>query len=52
MLEVAEKLCDRIAIFNKGEIVAIGTLEELRSGKKGESLEELFLQLTEGGETA
>ena len=52
VLEVAEKLCDRIAIFNKGEIVAIGTLEELRSGKKDESLEELFLQLTEGGETA
>lgn len=52
VLEVAEKLCDRIAIFNKGEIVAIGTLEELRSGKQDESLEELFLQLTEGGETA
>ncbi len=46
VLEVAEKLCDRIAIINQGKIVAVGTLEELRSGKN-ESLETLFLELTD-----
>ena len=46
VLEVAEKLCDRIAIINRGRIIAVGTLEELRNGKD-ESLETLFLELTE-----
>ena len=46
---MAEKLCDRIAIINRGKIVAIGTLEELRHGKD-ESLESLFLELTDDGE--
>ena len=45
-LEVAEKLCDRIAIINRGRIIAVGTLEELRNGKD-ESLETLFLELTD-----
>lgn len=49
VLEVAEKLCDRIAIINKGRIIAIGTLEELRAGSD-ESLERLFLELTDDGE--
>ncbi len=47
VLEVAEKLCDRIGIIDHGELIFVGTLEELRSGNQ-ESLEELFLQLTEG----
>lgn len=48
VLEVAEKLCDRIAIINKGKIVAMGTMEELRShAKERESLENIFLELTE-----
>ena len=47
VLEVAEKLCDEIAIIDKGKVLARGTMEELRSGEKGASLEELFLQLTE-----
>lgn len=48
VLEVAEKLCDRIAIINKGKIIAQGTMEELRAleGTKG-SLENIFLELTE-----
>ena len=46
VLEVAEKLCDRIAIINHGRIIAVGTLEELRNGKD-ESLETLFLELTD-----
>lgn len=48
VLEVAEKLCDRIAIINKGRIIALGTMEELRShAKEKESLENIFLELTE-----
>ena len=46
VLEVAEKLCDRIGIIRNGQLVAVGTLEELRGGKD-ESLEKLFLELTE-----
>ena len=52
VLDVAEKLCDEIAIINKGRVIAQGTLEELRSGEKGESLEQLFLELTETPEEA
>ena len=48
VLEVAEKLCDRIAIINKGKIIALGTMEELRShAEERESLEKIFLELTE-----
>jgi ABC-2 type transport system ATP-binding protein len=50
-LEVAETLCDRIAIVQKGSIVAMGTMAELRAGSAaGTGLEEIFLRLT--GETA
>jgi ABC-2 type transport system ATP-binding protein len=47
-LEVAEALCDRIAIINKGEILALGTMDELRaqSNAGGAHLEEIFLKLT------
>lgn len=48
VLDVAEKLCDEIAIINKGALVAQGTLEALRSGETGASLEQLFLEMTEG----
>ncbi len=48
VLEVAEKLCDRIAIINKGKIIAMGTMEELRSNaEEKESLENIFLELTQ-----
>ncbi len=48
VLEMAEKVCDRVAIINKGEIIALGTLEEIRSKTgKEESLEDIFLELTE-----
>src|SRR5690242_14279162 len=42
VLEVVERLCDRIAIINHGTIVTLGTLAELRSS--GESLEDLFVR--------
>lgn len=48
VLEVAEKLCHRIGIINKGKIIAVGTMDELR--KSGDaSLENIFLSLTEEG---
>ena len=53
VLEVAEKLCTRIGVIAHGSLAAQGTLEELRSGEVGASLEELFLELTDdGGEDA
>ncbi|MBQ1878599.1 MAG: ABC transporter ATP-binding protein, partial [Erysipelotrichaceae bacterium] len=42
VLDVAEKLCDRIAIIRKGKLIRYGTLEEV---KGDESLEETFLEL-------
>jgi sodium transport system ATP-binding protein len=47
LMHEAEKLCDRIAIVNKGVISAIGTYEELQnqSGEKG--LEDIFLKLVQ-----
>lgn len=47
VLEVAERLCTRIAIINRGKIIAKGSLEELRQGESGASLEQLFLEKTE-----
>lgn len=48
VLEVAEKLCDRIGIIHKGNLIFVGTYEELKSEvKEGSSLEEMFLELTE-----
>ncbi|HSH46838.1 MAG TPA: ABC transporter ATP-binding protein [Longimicrobiales bacterium] len=53
-LEVAEALCDRIAIIQEGRIRAQGTMEELRgeaeAGAAG--LEEIFLRLTGGEDVA
>lgn len=46
ILEVAEKLCDRVAIINKGRIIACGTMDELRNRQSSESLEQIFLDLT------
>jgi ABC-2 type transport system ATP-binding protein len=53
ILEIAERMCDRIGIINKGELIAIGSMDELRSLGKGEtSLEDIFLGLTGGAEYA
>ena len=48
VLDVAEKICDRIAIIKKGRIIEVGTMAEIRE-KAGsqESLENIFLELTE-----
>ncbi len=53
-LEVAEALCDRIAILSGGEIIARGTMEELRAQADagGAHLEEIFLKVTGGGDVS
>jgi ABC-2 type transport system ATP-binding protein len=50
-LEVAEEMCDRISIIQKGRIIARGTVEELRAmaGGADEQLTPVFLKLTGGG---
>lgn len=48
VLEVAEKVCDEVAIINKGQLIFNGTLEDMRKEfKANESLEEMFLEITE-----
>lgn len=47
VLEVAERLCDRIGIIHKGKLIACGTMNELNSlSEDRESLENIFLELT------
>ncbi len=45
ILEVAEKLCNRVAIIKQGKIVKVGNMQEI---KGDESLEQVFLELDEG----
>ena len=45
ILEIAEKLCNRIAVINDGRIVSSGSLDELRVGD--EDLEDIFLRVVE-----
>ena len=48
VLEVAEKICDKVAIVNKGKILFCGTMQEMREHfKSNESLENMFLEMTE-----
>src|SRR5689334_12905321 len=47
VLEVVERLCDRVAIIDHGRIVTNGTLEELRAS--GESLEDAFVRIVGAG---
>lgn len=46
ILEVAEKICDRLIIINRGRILTIGTLAELKA-TYGDNLEEAFLKMVE-----
>ena len=57
ILEIAERLCDRVGIINKGQLIASGTLSELQAQKDNRrehpianptaTLEDIFLALTE-----
>jgi ABC-2 type transport system ATP-binding protein len=48
ILEIAENMCDVIAIINNGKIIAQGSMEELKkhTGEENKTLEDLFLKLT------
>ena len=48
ILEIAERMCTRLAIINHGRLIAMGSLQELRHmvGQDGQSLEQIFLELT------
>jgi ABC-2 type transport system ATP-binding protein len=52
ILEIAERMCDRIGIIQNGKLIVVGNMEELRKlSKDNESnLEEIFLELTGGDE--
>jgi len=53
ILEIAQNMCDRIGIINKGRLIAAGSMDELRQLGQGESsLEDIFLSLTGGAEDA
>ncbi|HEU4569501.1 MAG TPA: ABC transporter ATP-binding protein [Gemmatimonadales bacterium] len=51
-LEIAEAVCDRIAIIQRGTLAAVGTMAEIRQQTEGhgQSLEQVFLKLTGGAE--
>jgi ABC-2 type transport system ATP-binding protein len=52
ILEIAERVCDRVGIINQGKLVAVGSVPELRTRSKegGVSLEDIFLEVTGGPE--
>jgi ABC-2 type transport system ATP-binding protein len=54
LLDMAEKLCDRVGIIHRGELAATGTLDEIRAkAATSGSLEDVFLKITDeaGAET-
>ncbi len=46
VLDVAEKICDRIGIINKGKLIAVCTIKELKERRSDMSLEDFFLSVT------
>lgn len=53
VLDVAEKVCDRVGIIDHGQLLFVGTIPEMRERFHGDqSLEEMFLELTEEAEEA
>lgn len=53
VMEVAEKICDRVGIIRKGSLIACAPFDELRASRGGadESLETVFLELTDEDDT-
>lgn len=47
VLEVAEKLCDKVAIIDKGKIIYYGTLDDLKKKYKRKDLESLFMEVVQ-----
>jgi ABC-2 type transport system ATP-binding protein len=53
LLDVVERVCDRMAIVHQGELVALGTLDELRAGSGQEgTLEQVFREVTRAEDPA
>ena len=50
IMREAEKLCDRIAIIHQGNLIAQGTLEELKKNSSFDDLEEIFFELINQGD--
>lgn len=50
IMREVERLCDRVAVIHHGRILAMGTLEELRTRFGQDDLEELFFELISGSE--
>jgi len=50
ILPIVEELCDRIGIINQGRLIALGTVNEIRTQAKTKTLEEAFIALTGGAE--
>ncbi|WP_374686228.1 ABC transporter ATP-binding protein [Promineifilum sp.] len=48
ILEIAQTMCDRVIIINKGAIIADAQVDELRRMRGDQSLEDIFLELTGG----
>ena len=46
VLDVAEKLCNKVAIIKSGELIAVGRMDELVN--EGESLEDVFMEVLNG----
>jgi ABC-2 type transport system ATP-binding protein len=49
VMDVVERVCDRIAILDGGKLVAQGSFEDLQSARGGGSLEQIFARLTSAG---
>ena len=48
VLDVAEKICDRVGVINKGKLLFVGTLDEMKENfHEDGTLEQLFLEITE-----
>jgi ABC-2 type transport system ATP-binding protein len=50
VLDVVERLCDEVAVIDRGRIVAQGTLDEIRAQRElasGTTLEDVFLKLVQ-----
>ncbi len=49
VMDVVERICDRIIIISEGQIIADGTFEQLQAMSRAASLERIFTQLTSAG---
>jgi ABC-2 type transport system ATP-binding protein len=51
VLEVVERLCDRVAIINRGKVLVEGSIDSLRHelNQEGNTLEDIFVQMVGGG---